>query len=558
MMRSEPKHPLLDKVERQFFDGKMNRRDFIRFSTLLGVGAGTAYALAGIADPFAINAAQAAANGGTVRIAQRVHPVDSPHTFAWAEPSNITRQVCEYLTRTGQDNITRPYLLEKWEPSADLKTWTLYIRPGVVWRKGSPLTADQVIWNLKRVLDEKIGSSMLGLMKAYMLKEVDKGEKDDSGNPKMSLEIWDANAIEKVDDHTVRLNLAEAQLAVPEHLFHYPMAILDPAEDGKFGIGSNGTGAFELVEFEAGRKAVLKARTEHWHTVPSLDTLQFIDTGDDATAVVAALASKQVDGAYEVDVTQKPALDKIDSLQIYEVATSQTAVIHGKCTRKPFDDAKVRLAMRLAVDAAQVMSLAEGDTGVVGEHHHVCPIHPEYAKLPPFVRDVARAKSLLAEAGYPDGIDSTLTLPAEPTWQSVAAQVMVQQWAEANIRIKLNVIPSAQWWDVWDKVDLGYTVWYHRPLGFMTLSLAYRTGVPWNAPEWSDKEFDTLLTQAEGTVDVEERRKVMEKIETIMQERGPVVQPFWRSVLTFYDKKVQGFKMHPTSFVFGEELSIKA
>jgi peptide/nickel transport system substrate-binding protein len=59
-------------------------------------------------------------------------------------------------------------------------------------------------------------------------------------------------------------------------------------------------------------------------------------------------------------------------------------------------------------------------------------------------------------------------------------------------------------------------------------------------------------------VDVEERRKVMEKIETIMQERGPVVQPFWRSVLTFYDKKVQGFKMHPTSFVFGEELSIKA
>jgi peptide/nickel transport system substrate-binding protein len=558
MMRSGQSHPLFKKVGEQFQDGRMDRRDFLRFATLLGVGAGTAYSLAGLVDPMSIGVAHAAAGGGTVRVAQRVHPVESPHTFSWAEPSNITRQVCEYLTRTGQDNITRPYLLEKWEPSADLKTWTLTIRSDVTWRKGGPLTADQVIWNLKRVLDEKVGSSMLGLMKAYMLKEVDKGEKDDKGNPKMSLEIWDANAIEKVDDRTIRLNLQEAQLAIPEHLFHYPMAILDPAEDGKFAIGSNGTGAFELVEYEAGRKAVLKARTEHWHTVPSLDQLQFIDLGDDASAVVSALASKQVDGAYEVDLTQKPALEKIESLQVYEVATSQTAVIHGKCTRKPFDDAKVRLAMRLAVDQAQVMSLAEGDSGVIGEHHHVCPIHPEYAKLPPFTRDVARAKSLLAEAGYPDGFDTTLTLPAEPTWQSVAAQVMAQQWADANIRVKLNVIPSAQWWDVWDKVDLGYTVWYHRPLGFMTLSLAYRTGVPWNAPEWSDKEFDDLLTQAEGTVDVEERRKIMAKIEVIMQQRGPVVQPFWRPVLTFYDKKVQGFRMHPTSFIFGEELSVKS
>lgn len=549
-------HPLFTKVWRQFSDGKMNRREFIRFSTLLGVGAGTAYGLAGIADPLGLGRAQAAAGGGTVRVAQRVHPVESPHTFSWAEPSNITRQVVEYLTRTDHDNVTRPYLLEKWEPSEDLRTWTLTLRDDVTWRKGGKLVAEQVVWNLTRTLDEKVGSSMLGLMKGYMLKEVDRGEKDDEGNPKMGTELWDANAIELVDDRTFRLNLAVAQLAVPEHLFHYPMAILDPAENGVFAVGSNGTGAFELVEFEANRIAVLKALDQHWRQASKLETLQFIDLGEDSAAVVAAYGAKQIDGAFEVDLTQEPALKKMDYLTLYQATTSQTAVIHGKCTRKPFDDARVRLAMRLAVDAAQILHLAQGDLGLPGEHHHVCPIHPEYAKLAPFNRDIERAKALLAEAGYPDGIDTELTLPVEPAWQSVAAQGMVEQWKDAGIRVKLNVIPSAMWWDVWDKVDLGYTVWYHRPLGVMTLSLAYRSGVPWNAPEWSDPEFDELLTKAESTVDIEARRAIMAQIETIMQERGPVVQPFWRSALTFYDKRVEGFQMHPTSFIFGEQLSV--
>jgi peptide/nickel transport system substrate-binding protein len=550
------RHPLFSKVWRQFSDGKMNRREFIRFSTLLGVGAGTAYGLAGMADPLGIARARAASGGGTVRVAQRVHPVESPHTFSWAEPSNITRQVVEYLTRTDHDNVTRPYLLEKWEPSEDLRTWTLTIREDVTWRKGGKLVAEQVVWNLQRVLDEKIGSSMLGLMKGYMLKEVDRGEKDDQGNPKMGTELWDANAIELVDDRTFRLNLAVAQLAVPEHLFHYPMAILDPAENGVFGVGSNGTGAFELVEFEANRTAVLKALDTHWHQVPKLEALQFLDLGEDAAAVVAAYGAKQIDGAFEVDMTQEPALKKMDYLQLYQATTSQTAVIHGKCTRKPFDDPRVRLAMRLAVDCEQILHLAQGDLGLPGEHHHVCPIHPEYAKLAPFDRDVERARALLAEAGYPDGIDTELTLPVEPAWQSIAAQGMVEQWKAAGIRVKLNVIPSAMWWEVWDKVDLGYTVWYHRPLGVMTLSLAYRSGVPWNAPEWADAEFDALLTEAESTVDIEARRAIMAQIETIMQERGPVVQPFWRSALTFYDKRVQGFEMHPTSFIFAEQLSV--
>ena len=75
---------------------------------------------------------------------------------------------------------------------------------------------------------------------------------------------------------------------------------------------------------------------------------------------------------------------------------------------------------------------------------------------------------------------------------------------------------------------------------------------------FADQEFDDLLTQAEGTLDVNERKKIMAKIETIMQERGPICQPVWRSILTGMDKKVKGFKMHPQYHFRGHEMAIES
>ena len=89
---------------------------------------------------------------------------------------------------------------------------------------------------------------------------IDTGEKDDKSKPKMTFELWDANAIEKVDDFTFKMNTKQPQLAVPEHLAGSPIQMLDPDEGGEFGPGSNGTGAYDLVEVLTREKAVLKAR----------------------------------------------------------------------------------------------------------------------------------------------------------------------------------------------------------------------------------------------------------------------------------------------------------
>src|SRR6266481_9504165 len=314
-MRDTHEHPLLPTLKGQLAAREIGRREFLRYATLLGMAAPAAYAFVAkvTGQPLVAPAeAQGALpKGGTLRLAMRCQDLKSPHTYSWVESSNSARQVLDYLTVTGVDNITRPSLVEKWEASPDLKTWTLRLRKNVKWHNGRQFTADDVVWNLKRVLDPKTGSSVLGLMKAFLLEEYETGEKDDKGNPKKSSRLWDASAIQKVDDFTVRLNGKSAQLAVPEQLFHYPLLILDPAENGEFKVGSNGTGAIQLVANEVGRKQVLKARKDYWGGGPHLDQLEFIDLGDDPAASVAALASKQVDGLYGADIVQLEALQKI-------------------------------------------------------------------------------------------------------------------------------------------------------------------------------------------------------------------------------------------------------
>jgi len=152
--------------------------------------------------------------------------------------------------------------------------------------------------------------------------------------------------------------------------------------------------------------------------------------------------------------------------------------------------------------------------------------------------------------------DGTLTvftaqMPHGQSHETTLAQIAADEFGVPFEQVKVVVGDS-------DQVPFGFTGWTHRPLGTMVLGLAYRTGVPWNEAKYSNKDFDNLLTTAEGTLDVAKRREIMAKLEAILQDDGPIVQPLWRSVFTFMDKRVQGFKMHPTQYIFGNQLGITA
>ncbi|MBL8700894.1 MAG: ABC transporter substrate-binding protein [Alphaproteobacteria bacterium] len=542
-------HPYVTAAGREMADGKLDRREFLRVATLLGVGASAAYSMAGLSMP--AMAQGAPRKGGTVRLGMRVQDLSNPATYSWIESANAARQVVEYLTITGVDNVTRPNLIEKWEASPDLKSWKMSLRKDVKWRKGGRnFTADDAIWNLKRHLDPATGSSTVGLLRAFILENYELDEIDPkTQKKKVSARLWDANAIRKVDDFTFEINGKIPNLGIPEAMFHYPLLMLDPAEGGKFGVGSNGTGAYDMVELEVGKRAVFTARKDgYWGQGPWIDRLEIVDLGDDAAAQVSALASKQVDMIYQGAVSTLPTVERLPHVQVNMVDTGYTAVARVQPV-KPFDDKRVRQALRYATDTEAVLKAAHRGLGKPGEHHHVSPAHPEYANIGFMKRDVAKAKALLAEAGFPNGLDTEIACRPQPDWELLAVQTMVEQWKEAGLRVKINVMPSAQYWDVWTKVPFGFTTWAHRPLGVMVLGLAYRTGAAWNESNWSNKEFDALLAEAEGYLDVEKRRAVMAKIEQIMLDDGPAVVPVWRAVFNYTDKKIKGYKIHPSIYI---------
>ncbi len=554
---SDKLHPVIAAAGREMADGKMERREFLRVATLLGVSATAAYGLAGLPAPALAQGAPR--KGGTVRFGMRVQDLSNPATYSWIESANTARQVVEYLTVTGIDNVTRPNLVEKWEASADLKSWTMHLRRDVKWRSGRAFTADDAMWNLKRLLDPATGSSTIGLLRAFILDSYELEEIDPkTQKKKTSVRLWDASAIRKIDDFTFQLNGKTANLGIPEAMFHYPVLMLDPAENGKFGVGSNGTGPYELVEHEVGKRSVLTARKSgYWGSGPHIDRIEVIDLGDDPAAQMSALASKQVDMIYQGAISTLPAVERLPHIQVNSVDTGYTAVARVHPI-KPFDDKRVRQALRFATDTEEVLKVAHRGLGKPGEHHHVSPAHPEYANIGFQKRDVAKAKALLAAAGYPNGIDTEIAARPQPDWELLAVQTMVEQWKEAGIRVKINVMPSAQYWDQWTKVPFGFTTWAHRPLGIMVLGLAYRTGAAWNEANWSNKDFDALLAEAEGYLDMEKRRAVMAKLEQIMLDDGPAVVPVWRAVFNYTDKKIKGYKIHPSIYVDFKDLWIEA
>jgi peptide/nickel transport system substrate-binding protein len=209
----------------------------------------------------------------------------------------------------------------------------------------------------------------------------------------------------------------------------------------------------------------------------------------------------------------------------------------------------VRQAMQLAADNEQMLKTAHQGRGMVAENHHVCGCQPDYAPLPKIKRNVGKAKQLLADAGHGGGLDITCNVGnTNGQWETDQVIVLKQNLAEAGINVNVNVMPAAQYWDVWDKADFSLTVWTHRPLGTMLLGVAYRTGVPWNEAKYSSKEFDDLLTQAESTVDINKRHKIMAKVEKRLQDDAIMIQPYFRSVMTAASDKVQNLGIHPTNY----------
>lgn len=556
-MTVDRNNPLVRNFKAQFDEGRMDRRQFLRMTTMVGLSLGTAMTLAGMPEPAAAQETTlpfpaddpAAVKGGTLRVGHRVAKMEDPALYSWNDMSNQTRPIIEYMTLLGPDNIVRPMLIESWEPSDDLKTWTLHVRKGVMWHNGEELTAEHIAFNINRWCDSKLGSSNIGLS-TYSALTKETGEKDDKGK---AVKVPADGAIEVVDSHTLRLNLTRPVLSVPQDGAEYPTLIVHPSFVAPFSDKPIGTGPFTLVELAVGERCVLRRVTEttdgkpfkYWGGDVYLDEVQFFNF--DQENQTAALASGTVDATYELTVDQLPLAQSLPDVTIASVATAMTLCCRMQNDKAPFDDIRVRQAVVKAADNKAIQMLTFPDGGQVGENFHVAPVHPEYFELPALARDVEGAKALLAEAGHGDGLELTIDVGnTDGPWHQAVCEALRDQLAEAGIKLNVNVLPTTKFWEIWKDTPFGATSWAHRPLGTMTLGLAYRSGVPWNESHFDSPEFDAALADAEATLDVDARRAKMEKVETILRDGAVMIQPLWRPVYALCTQKVHGYLPHPS------------
>ncbi len=545
-------HPYIPDAYEKLEQGRITRREFVRISTLLGMSAGVATLAAacgagGTATEAPVEeapaeeapaeevAATGPQRGGTLTKSMQLQLLDHPARLSWVEGANIVRQISEYLTETGPDNITRPYLLDRWEASEDVLTWDLFLKEGITFNNGQELTADDVMFTFGEWLNPDVGSSMLGLM-SYL-----SGMQD----------------VEKVDDYHVRLHLQTANIGVPENLFHYPAVILPRDFEGDIVQQPVGTGAFTLEEYAEGERAVFRRREDYWRNgqdgqpLPYLDEIIYVSTDKDAG--VAALQSGQVDSLYNPRPSDFQALKDNPDLVVRPVSTAQALILRMRVDLEPWDDNRVRTALKMAQDREKILQLSFFGEGDLSIDAHVAPAHPEFCEkdIPPY--DPEGARALMEEYAAEKGIDLPLQVTlatkndqAEPE----IAQALKELALPAGFDITLDITEPSGYWDRWTEVDLGITSWTHRPLGIMVLPLAYIEEAigAWNETRWTDPEFEELLREAEATLDVEARRSIMCQIEDIMQERGPIGNSYWKNVWNITHKRFENIVAHPTDY----------
>jgi len=550
-------HPLVPGLVDQLKQGRTSRREFLRTVTLLGASLGTAQVLAACgANTVSVGetAAESEAGdetmvetssemvggvkrGGIMRTGTQVKAVDHPARFSWIFDANQFRHVFEYLTETGSDNVTRPYLLESWTPNEDLTVWDLKLREGIMWTNGEELVAEHVKFNFGEWLNPDTGSSILGLWEGFL----------------------DIDGVEVVDEYNLRLNLQAPLLAVPENMFHYPACIMHPSFDGDITSGANAsTGPMVLKEFVVGERVIIEARDDYWQMgadgepLPYLDGMEFIDLGDDQTAAVAALQSGDIDRIYDVQPDSFLALKGNDSITIEAIGTAATRVLRFRVDMEPWTDQNVINAVKMCQDRTAILASAYFGEGLEGYDTHASPVQPEWAPMELPEYDPEGARALLEEAGVED-LEFDISIGTG--WNDIVAYAeTLQEGAKAaGITVNLATMPNSAYWDLWTETPVGITTWAHRPLAVMLLPLAYINDangdpVPWNESRWHDDEFATLLQEAQGTADVEARRALMVDIQRIQQERGSVGIAYFINRWATYNPGFQGIVAHPTDY----------
>jgi peptide/nickel transport system substrate-binding protein len=426
--------------------------------------------------------------------------------------------------RTPDFSKVEMLLAESIEPEKSPKQWTIRLKDGITFHNGKAVTADDVIFSLRRILDPKdpkTGAASIGYVDEKLLK--------------------------KMDDRTVRVTLEFANAGFLDDLGQYFNAIVPTDYDVENPVG---TGPFKYVSFTPGQQSEFEKYADYWEDgKPYVDKLIIIDFPED-TARTNALLGGQVDVIDNLPAAQVQSVKSNPNLRVLSSETGAWQPFTMRVDQAPFDDVRVRQAFRLIVDREQMVQQVLSGQGSVANDLYA-RYDPAYASdLPQRQQDLEQAKSLLKQAGR-EGL--SVELVTAPVFQGIveAAQVFVQQAKGAGVNVKLRKVDSGTFYgDNYLSWTFAQDFWASRAY-LSQVAQGDLPESPYNETHWKDPKFIDLIQQARAEVDDAKRADILHEAQTMQYEQGGYIIPYFSNIIDAYSAKLGGFVEAKCGFPFG-------
>jgi ABC-type transport system substrate-binding protein len=476
----------------------------------------------------------------TVTYAAGADPDSLDPPNAESNPSEaVNRMMFENLVKFDAKLNLVPGLAEKWEQAKDGMSWTFFLRKGVKFHDGTPFNAEAV----KYFVDRMVGPekpSRAGLYAPFVESTV------------------------VVDEVTVKINMKTPFAFFLNNIAHSASGIGSPAAHKAMGkdIARKpvGTGPFKFVEWVHGDHLTLTRNDAYWGGKPKLDKI-IVKTVKEESARVMMLQSGDAQLAVRLPSEDIPRLEKDAKIQLDSTETLRVLYIGFNCAKKPFSDARVRQAFNLATDRESIVkNLYQGRALVAS--NIVAPRSTGYFPLPAYAHDPEKARKLLAEAGFPNGLKAKFISPQGRYPKDFEmAQALQQQWKKAGIEVSLDTMEWAAYLAATrkpaDQTDVEIFLLGWAPSSAEARWILYPL---YHTEQWvpkgnnrlfySNKEFDGYVDSMTKAADKEERDKYLKLAQELLYQEVPQLPILVTKETIGYSKKLKGVINSPLELTY--------
>jgi peptide/nickel transport system substrate-binding protein len=500
----------------------LDRRQFLRglagTGALAGAGGLLAACSSGSSTPAASSptATSARKRGGSLKVgltggsgSDTLDPHKGLTYLDTARAQSLYQPLLQLNTRAQTEFV----LAEEISPRGSTSQWVIRLRPGITFHDGKPLTADDVIFTLSRIKNQKLtGSTPLGPV--------------------------DVKGLKKLDKHTVLVPMTSPygsfldQLAYWYYLYVVPVGF-NPSKP-------NGTGAFKYQSFTPGQRSVFVRNPNYWKPgLPYVDTLTIIDFSDSAS-LQNALVTGVIHGAGALEGAQIAALKSTGGVRTVTSHTGAITPFTMRVDQAPFNDVNVRQAMRLLVNRPQLINSALDGFATVGADVS-SPYDPNYDTSLHRSQDIQQAKFLLKKAGHENLTVQLVTSPVA-TGTVAMSTVLKQQAQAAGVTINLKQVDPTTFFSPANYLHWTFSQDFYNYSPYLAqVAQSLLPTSPFNETHWSLPHYIDLNKQANATANPSTRKQIEHEMQMIDFNEGGYIIPAFIAALDAYSTKITGY-----------------